>query len=1103
MLTAFRNPPLNGILIVLALLVTGLFGVVDFLLANQFTGIITEQTKMVNLSSSQSFLAQQALRYAHELREVRLEREHAVLRIEMLDALTKIETALNYLISLPLSPALNARYFAPPTNTDRQVRAFIAEGRAFATLDNFENAVAEKMMDDLERLADDSFVNNLNMLAREYEFEAVDKTRQFRQVDNLLNLTLFFTVVSEALFVFRPMMIRINRERNQQAREIIERTRVQNDLARSQRQVRALLDHSPAAIFIKDRYGRLILANPAFSRMVDTKRASPLGGDIADIGAPPAHPISAEGLDPDELNLMKERHSETQEARYQTQDGPRNYTVSKFPLLDADGSAYALCTMMIDVTQRVQAESALQLSEERYKFLIDHVSDIVTVSSVEGTIQYISPSVERVLGYTPAECLKRTFWDLIDADDQQVISEFKNATISKRGRLEFRMVRRDGDCLWFESAFQVIFDLPSQEIQIVSVSRNIHERKLAETILRGSQERLRFLLTAAPVVIFSRRVTDDLGLNFVSDNVQALFGYRPEQFTADAGFWISKIHPDDAPRVAASTAQHVESITSAEFRYLCADGHYKWIRMEMRLVTNNAGTPLESVGYWLDISDRKLAETELQKANNQLRAIMDNTSVLIYIKDLDSRYMLVNRAFSNLFGVIPEEIIGRTAEMLFPKETADRLRQLEHAVIETSTPNQGELDVLLADGLHHFIDAKFALKTPAGVTYAVCGVATDVTDVRRAQEALRESERLTERITNTVPDILYIFDIVEFRLIYVNQEYIASLDLSLKELEAGGPHFLKSLIHPEDLGQLFQLARLYDRVEDKEIVNVELRVRHRDGLWRWYSSRHVVYQRNPDGSAKQVLGIAEDITERKSARERQIELMAELEAANQNLKDFAYIISHDLKAPLRAIRSLTNWFITDYGDQLGLDAKELLDLLANRVMRMDALINGVLQYSRIGRINEHKVEVDLNFVIREVIDLLAPNAKNVRFEVAPNLPTLYVEPTRIEQVFQNLIGNAIKFMDKAQGVVKIGFNDEGDYWRFSVADNGPGIEPQFWSSIFQIFQTITPRDVAESTGIGLTIVKRIVELYGGKVWVESEVGQGSTFYLTFPKPSKK
>ncbi len=227
------------------------------------------------------------------------------------------------------------------------------------------------------------------------------------------------------------------------------------------------------------------------------------------------------------------------------------------------------------------------------------------------------------------------------------------------------------------------------------------------------------------------------------------------------------------------------------------------------------------------------------------------------------------------------------------------------------------------------------------------------------------------------------------------------------------------------------------------------------------------------------------------------------EAANQNLKDFAYIISHDLKAPLRAIRSLTNWFITDYGDQLGLDAKELLDLLANRVMRMDALINGVLQYSRIGRINEHKVEVDLNFVIREVIDLLAPNAKNVRFEVAPNLPTLYVEPTRIEQVFQNLIGNAIKFMDKAQGVVKIGFNDEGDYWRFSVADNGPGIEPQFWSSIFQIFQTITPRDVAESTGIGLTIVKRIVELYGGKVWVESEVGQGSTFYLTFPKPSKK
>ena len=247
-----------------------------------------------------------------------------------------------------------------------------------------------------------------------------------------------------------------------------------------------------------------------------------------------------------------------------------------------------------------------------------------------------------------------------------------------------------------------------------------------------------------------------------------------------------------------------------------------------------------------------------------------------------------------------------------------------------------------------------------------------------------------------------------------------------------------------------------------------------------------------------VLATVHDITQRKRLEAEQKRMIHELENVNEELKNFAYVVSHDLKAPLRAIGSLADWISADQHDRLDADGQEHLRLLIQRVRRLDALIDGVLRFSRIGRLHEAVVAVDLNELAHEVIDSLAPPS-HITVTVASGLPTIQAEKTSIQQVLQNLISNAIRYSDKPQGQITIDCADQGDSWRLGIADNGPGIETRHFERIFQLFQTLNPRDRVESTGVGLSIVKKIVEQYGGRIWVESTVGQGSTFYFTVPK----
>jgi signal transduction histidine kinase len=197
---------------------------------------------------------------------------------------------------------------------------------------------------------------------------------------------------------------------------------------------------------------------------------------------------------------------------------------------------------------------------------------------------------------------------------------------------------------------------------------------------------------------------------------------------------------------------------------------------------------------------------------------------------------------------------------------------------------------------------------------------------------------------------------------------------------------------------------------------------------------------------------------------------------------------------------LTDWIAADYADKFDDKGKESVDLLKKRVRRIYNYIDAIQRYTSIGYVRESKVAVDLNDLVPEVIKNLPPH-ENIEIRIENKLPIIECEKGHIKQIFFNLLDNAIRYMDKPQGRIVVNCVEENGCWKFGVADNGPGIDERYYEKIFEIFQTLSPKDWSETIGVGLSIAGKIVELYGGKIWVQSELGRGSTFFFTLPKQS--
>ena len=322
------------------------------------------------------------------------------------------------------------------------------------------------------------------------------------------------------------------------------------------------------------------------------------------------------------------------------------------------------------------------------------------------------------------------------------------------------------------------------------------------------------------------------------------------------------------------------------------------------------------------------------------------------------------------------------------------------------------------------------------------------------------------------------------------------------------PALWLAVVHPDDR----------DRAADEMAViftgggegKSEFRWVAKDSRVFWVEATMSVIK-DDNGKSIGMRGVTMDVTSRRRSaralrrRAKQLARMTrQLKRSNEELDQFAYITSHDLKAPLRGIANLSTWIEEDLGPAMTPEARKQMDLLRGRVHRMEALITGLLEYSRVGRVKGQRQDVDVAKLLAETVDLLAP-ADGVRVEIVGPMPTIAADRLRLGQVFMNLIGNALKH-GRAAGAaphVRVSATDAGRFVEFHVADNGPGIAPEYHERIFVIFQTLAARDKVEGTGVGLSLVKKIVQANGGSIRVDSAEGSGATFTFTWPKEMKE
>ena len=459
----------------------------------------------------------------------------------------------------------------------------------------------------------------------------------------------------------------------------------------------------------------------------------------------------------------------------------------------------------------------------------------------------------------------------------------------------------------------------------------------------------------------------------------------------------------------------------------------------------------------------------------------------------------------------------------------ERMQEVISRALQTGGAYRVEHRILLPDGDQRWIEGRGeVLVNERGRPVRLRGTAQDVTDrvaaEQRARELFREqlarerAQRERERfyrLLNAAPAMIavvhgptHVFEFVNDRF----REAARGVPLAGLPLRVALP-----ASRPELVSMLDEAYRTGERRVGTEIpMPVD---RDGDGVNEETAYFDFVYEplKADGGAVEGVMIHAVDITEHVAARTRERDirsafeesearyrrraeelarLAARLERSNRELDAFAYAASHDLRAPLRGIANLAQWIEEDLADTLTDDSRQMLELMRSRMHRMESLIDGILQYSRAGRTHEPPADVDVGTLVADVVDLIAPQHGSI--VIAPDLPVVFSERLPLQQVFQNLIANALKH-GGPQVRVEVTGRDAGDWWEFRVSDNGPGIPPEFHDRIWGIFQTLQPRDEVEGTGIGLSLVKKLVEAQGGRVAVASAPGRGATFSVWWPK----
>jgi PAS domain S-box-containing protein len=491
-----------------------------------------------------------------------------------------------------------------------------------------------------------------------------------------------------------------------------------------------------------------------------------------------------------------------------------------------------------------------------------------------------------------------------------------------------------------------------------------------------------------------------------------------------------------------------------------------------------------------------------------LEAVLEAIGEGIHGLGGDGRITFVNRAAAQMLGWNVAELVGRFQHATihhskpdgspFPEESCEILR----VVREGRIYHRSDQVFWRKDGTSFPVDY---IATPMRESSMVVGAVVAFRDIsaqrNSASQAAREQE--LQRVLMQVPAAIAIKRGPEHRFESVNELYgrlTGNRELIGKTAreafpEIEGQGFFELMDHVYSTGEPYigrEVRAVWDRRGDGKPVEGFLNMIYQPLL----DSEDRVY-----GIMTHIIDVTETVEARQiaEAKREDIDRMAQdVARINRELDQFAYVASHDLRAPLRGIASLAHWIEEDVGPKLDPESRKHLELLQTRVHRMEALIEGILKYSRAGRLRDKSEAVNVAELLAESIELLSP-PPDASIVVGPGMPTIETQRPALQQVFMNLIGNAIRHSRRQNPYVWIDVGEEGDFYKFVVGDDGPGIAPEFHDRIWEAFQTLESRDKVEGTGIGLALVRKHVVNRGGRAWVESASGHGANFFFLWPK----
>ncbi|MGW9685135.1 PAS domain S-box protein [Flagellimonas sp. 2504JD1-5] len=520
-------------------------------------------------------------------------------------------------------------------------------------------------------------------------------------------------------------------------------------------------------------------------------------------------------------------------------------------------------------------------------------------------------------------------------------------------------------------------------------------------------------------------------------------------------------------------------------------------KTSMSSLLDSSGDIEYSVAMIEDITQEKISEEKLRASEERMATLIKNLQTGILLEDQNRHIVLANKKFCDLLAipVSPDVLKGVNSKKSIHKykhmflEPENAIKRIDQVIQKKEVVTADEMELLDGRTFERDYIPLFNNGEYQGHLWSY----NDVTLKKNYRRNLEiQKEKYSSIIANMNLGLVEVDN--DENILMVNQSFSDMVGISSDKLIGKNA---KDAIHiiEEDREKL----ELHNKKRKEGISDsYEVEVKLGNGERRfWLISGAPRY--DDAGQVVGSIGIHLDITAQKNLELQKEDLLQELESSNKGLQEYAHIVSHDLKSPLRSVSALASWLYDDYKDALDENGRYNLKMMQEKIEGMDKLITGILKYSTVNSGILDNTNVDMNEVIQEIEEIIYI-PENVSIKTKKKLPTIKADKTKMHQLFQNFLSNAVVNIDKKNGLVEIDYKENKTHWEFSIKDNGVGIPKEYHEKIFQIFQSIGSNE--RSTGIGLSIVKKIIDRYNGKVWLESEIGEGTTFYFTLQKDSK-